>query len=72
MDMSNANYQNCKLKRAEIDAILQEMAAVFTNLGTDSTLEEVQWAYNRENELIDKIALIDPDKAQSIRPYGNQ
>jgi len=70
--MAMNNYQNCKFKRTEIDAILKEMAAIFTNLGTDSTLEEVQLAYRKENELIDKIALIDPEKAQSIRPYANQ
>jgi hypothetical protein len=40
-------------------------------LGTDSTVEEIQLAYIKENEFIDKIAELDPKKAQSIRPYGN-
>lgn len=47
------------------------MAVVFTNLGTDSTLDEIQQAYTKENELIDRIAEIDPEKAKSIRPYAN-
>lgn len=70
--MNNSNYQNCKLKRTQIDAILEQMAAVFTRLGTDSTVEEIQAAYKEENRLIDEIAKIDPEKAQSIRPYGFQ
>ncbi len=66
------NYQNCKLTRERIDLYLFEMSSLFTNLGTDSTLEEIQNAYEEENALIDKIAELDPDKAKSIRPYGNQ
>ncbi len=66
------NYQNCKLTRERIDLYLFEMASLFTNLGIDSTLEEIQNAYEEENALIDKIAELDPDKAKSIRPYGNQ
>ena len=64
------NYGTCKLIRSRIDLYLYEMAKIFTQLGTDSTLEEVQEAYRRENELIDLIAELDPEKAQSIRPYG--
>ena len=64
------NYRTCKLIRSRIDLYLYEMAKIFTQLGTDSTLEEVQEAYRRENELIDLIAELDPEKAQSIRPYG--
>jgi hypothetical protein len=48
------------------------MAKLFTNLGSDSTLEEYQEAYRKENEYIDLIEKLDPVKAQSIRPYGNQ
>lgn len=70
--MNNSNYQNCKLKRTQIDDILKDMAALFTRLGTDSTAEEIQSAYREENKLIDEIAKIDPKKAQSIRPYGPQ
>jgi hypothetical protein len=47
------------------------MAKLFTNLGTDSTPEEVAEAYKIENEYIDKIAELDPTKALSIRPYGD-
>jgi hypothetical protein len=65
------NYHNCTLTRQKIDDILHEMAVVFTNLGTDSTLEEIQQAYIKENQLIDRIAEIDPEKAKSIRPYAN-
>lgn len=63
------SYYDCKLKRESIDELLLEMAVIFTNLGTDSTLGEIQEAYKKENELIDKIAEIDPEKAKSIRPY---
>jgi|TARA_B110000908_G_scaffold67411_1_gene81465 hypothetical protein len=47
------------------------MSGLFANLGTDSTLEEIQAAYRLENQMIDKIAELDPKKALSIRPYGN-
>lgn len=69
--MDTKNYRNCKLTRNRIDLYLFEMASLFTNLGTDSTVEEIQLAYIKENEFIDKIAELDPKKAQSIRPYGN-
>ena len=69
--MDTKNYRNCKLTRNRIDLYLFEMASIFTKLGTDSTVEEIQLAYIKENEFIDKIAEIDPEKAQSIRPYGN-
>lgn len=46
------------------------MAVLFQNLGSDSTIEEYQEAYKKENELIDRIAELDPAKAQSIRPYA--
>jgi len=69
--MSKRNYQTCKLIKNRIDLYLFEMAKLFTNLGTDSTIEEIQAAYTRENEMIDKIAELDPDKALSIRPYGH-
>jgi hypothetical protein len=69
--MDTKNYHNCKLTRNRIDLYLFEMASLFTNLGTDSTVEEIQLAYIKENEFIDKIAELDPKKAQSIRPYGN-
>lgn len=65
------NYQTCKLIRTRIDSYLFEMASLFTNLGTDSTLEEIQNAYAQENALIDKIAELDPEKAKSIRPYAD-
>ena len=64
-------YDNCKLTRSHIDEILKDMASIFTNLGTDSTLAEIQEAYQKENALIDQIAELDPDKAKSIRPYFN-
>lgn len=69
--MSNRNYRTCKLVREQIDLYLRDMAILFTNLGLDSTPEEVAEAYRKENEYIDKIAAIDPAKALSIRPYGN-
>lgn len=71
MIMSNRNYQTCKLIKNRIDLYLFEMAKLFANLGTDSTIEEIQTAYTIENEMIDKIAELDPDKALSIRPYGH-
>lgn len=69
--LSNRNYQTCKLIKNRIDLYLHEMSRLFANLGTDSTLEEIQDAYRQENDYIDKIAELDPDKALSIRPYAN-
>jgi hypothetical protein len=43
------------------------MARLFTNIGTDSTLEEVQYAYAKEKEYIELIAQLDPDKADRLR-----
>lgn len=58
-------------KKEQVDDLLRQMAAIFTNLGTDSKLEDIREAYKKENELIDRIAEIDPEKAQSVRPYNN-
>jgi hypothetical protein len=69
--MSKRNYRNCKLIKNRVDLYLFEMSKLFTNLGIDSTEEEIQAAYRKENEMIDKIAEIDPEKALSIRPYEN-
>lgn len=68
----SSKYYTCKLTKNRIDLYLYEMAKLFTNLGSDSTLEEYQEAYRKENEYIDLIEKLDPVKAQSIRPYGNQ
>lgn len=65
------NYQTCKLIKNRIDLHLYEMARLFCNLGSDSTIEEYQEAYRRENEHIDEIAKLDPEKARSIRPYAS-
>lgn len=67
----SSKYYTCKLTKNRIDLYLYEMAKLFTKLGSDSTLEEYQEAYKKENEYIDLIAELDPIKAQSIRPYGN-
>lgn len=56
-------------KKEAIDVLLKDMAKIFTNLGTESTIEEINEAYRQENELIDAIAILDPEKARSIRPY---
>ena len=61
------NYQTCKLIKNRIDLYLYEMARLFTNIGTDSTLEEVQFAYAKEKEYIELIAELDPDKADRLR-----
>ncbi len=61
------NYQNCKLTRNRIDLYLYEMSILFTNIGIDSTEEEVQEAYRREQEYIDRIAELDPVKANNLR-----
>jgi hypothetical protein len=65
--MNNKNYYTCKLIRFQVDEILEEMARLFTNVGTDSTLEEIQEAYRKERELIERIAELDPDKANNLR-----
>jgi len=60
-------YQTCKLIKSKIDNHLQEMATLFANLGTDSTLEEIKEAYIQESNLIDIIEELDPVKGRSLR-----
>ena len=43
------------------------MEKIFCNVGTDSTLEEIQEAYKKESEWIDKIAELDAEKANNLR-----
>ena len=43
------------------------MAKLFTNIGMDSTVEEIQSAYRREREYIELIAELDPEKADRLR-----
>jgi len=69
--LNNRNYKTCKLIKNRVDLHLFEMAKLFANLGSDSTREEYAEAYRLENEMIDKIAELDPEKARSIRPYGS-
>jgi len=71
MILDNRNYKTCKLIKNRVDLYLFEMAKLFANLGSDSSAEEYAEAYKRENEMIDKIAELDPEKARSIRPYGS-
>jgi len=61
------NYHTCKLIRNRIDLYLYEMARLFTNIGIDSTVEEIQEAYLKEKEYIDLIAELDPEKANNLR-----
>lgn len=61
------NYQTCKYIRNRIDLYLYEMSSLFTNIGTDSTEEEVQETYKREAEYIELIAELDPVKADRLR-----
>ena len=65
--MDTRNYQTCKLIKNRIDLYLYEMARLFTYIGTDSTVEEIQDAYRREREYIELIAEIDPEKAERLR-----
>ncbi len=65
--INQKNYQTCKLIRNRIDLYLYEMARLFTNIGTDSTLEDIQDAYRREREYIELIAELDPEKADRLR-----
>lgn len=61
------SYHKCKLTKEKVDAILQQMASLFTNLGIDSSTEEVEEAYRKERELIEKIAELDENKANNLR-----
>lgn len=67
MIQSNKNYHTCKLIRHQVDVLLEEMSILFTNIGIDSTVEEIQEAYRKEKELIERIAEIDPLKADNLR-----
>ena len=46
--INQRNYQTCKLIKNRVDLYLYEMAILFANLGTDSTVEEIQDAYRKE------------------------
>jgi len=65
--INQKNYYTCKLIKQQVDGYLEQMASLFTKLGTDSTVEEIQNAYKKENELIEKIAELDPEKADNLR-----
>ena len=65
--MDTKNYQTCKLIKNRIDLYLYEMARLFTYIGTDSTVEDIQDAYRREREYIELIAELDPEKAERLR-----
>lgn len=65
--MNQKNYQTCKLIRNRIDLYLYEMAKLFTNIGTDSTVSEIQEAYRKEKEYIELIADLDAEKADRLR-----
>ncbi len=65
--INQKNYQTCKLIRNRIDLYLYEMASLFTNIGIDSTVEEIQYAYRKEREYIELIAKLDPEKADRLR-----
>jgi hypothetical protein len=65
--MNQKNYQTCKLIKSRIDLYLYEMARLFTYIGIDSTVEEIQEAYRKEKEYIELIAELDPDKADRLR-----
>ena len=65
--INQKNYQTCKLIRNRIDLYLYEMASLFTNIGIDSTVEEIQYAYRREREYIELIAELAPEKADRLR-----
>lgn len=70
--MSNSGYYTNTEVRNQIDILLQEMAGLFANTGQDSTLKEIKDAYKKEWTLMDRIAKIDPQFAQVIRPYNDQ
>lgn len=70
--MSEIKYRTNRAIRRKIDFILHEMAMLFANTGTDSTLAEMREAYRREQELMDEIKGLDPNFEKIIRPYGRQ
>ena len=49
---------------AEESSILEEAARLFTNLGDDSTKEEVTIAYKKELELLERLQEINPELAE--------
>ena len=65
--MIEKNYQNCKYIKNRIDLYLYEMSRLFTNIGTDSTEEEVHEHYRPAAAYIELIAELDPVKADRLR-----
>lgn len=54
------------MRNPEIDSILKEMAAIYTNIGIDSTEQEKQEAKQLELQMIGKISEIDPEYAMRL------
>jgi hypothetical protein len=54
------------MRNKEIDAILKEMAKLYTNIGTDSTEQERDEAKQQELAYIAQIAYIDAEYAARL------
>lgn len=50
-----------------VDKILHEMAMIFANEGIDSTEQEMREARAKEDRLIEKICLVDPELGSRLR-----
>jgi len=56
------------MRDSRVDSILHELAILHSNVGTDSTREELDVVYNKENYLRRKIAEIDPELEERLFP----
>tara|TARA_R110001606_G_scaffold219342_2_gene367196 strand:+ start:3976 stop:4197 length:222 start_codon:yes stop_codon:yes gene_type:complete len=65
-------YVTNKAIKRRIDEIQREMALIFASTGKDSTNDEMREAYRKEQDLMDKIKVFDPNYEKLIRPYGRK
>jgi len=56
----------CRCVKDYIDERLMQAASIFANLGTDSTPEEVVFAYQEERRLIKEIANVDQELSDRL------
>lgn len=61
-------YQNDPKIRSEIDRLLSKIAGVEANLGIDSTKQQFTKAKSKQNDLMEKIKVLDIEFYNVINP----
>jgi len=61
-------YKNDEIVRKEIDKLLSKIASIEANLGIDSTKQQFTKAKSKQNDLIEKIKVLDIEFYDVINP----